>query len=120
MNANFSWGVTFPLFSRYERTISKRFTGKNQDLHSGVYTGLSSADGSVCPIDMIVTMVPWDKDKAVLVSLRDITECVQVEEERERLIFQLKETLAKVKVLSGFLPICVSCKKVRDDQGYWN
>ena len=26
----------------------------------------------------------------------------------------------KVKTLSGFLPICVSCKKIRDDKGFWN
>ena len=32
----------------------------------------------------------------------------------------LKDALAEVKVLSGFLPICASCKKIRDDKGYWN
>lgn len=32
----------------------------------------------------------------------------------------LKEALAEVKVLSGFLPICASCKNIRDDKGYWN
>jgi PleD family two-component response regulator len=32
----------------------------------------------------------------------------------------LKEALNKVKVLSGLLPICAHCKKVRDDKGYWN
>ncbi len=39
--------------------------------------------------------------------------------ERERLIAELQEALAKVKLLSGFLPICASCKKIRDDKGYW-
>lgn len=39
--------------------------------------------------------------------------------ERESLIEELKEALAKVKTLSGLIPICASCKKVRDDQGYW-
>src|SRR5262249_45061008 len=33
---------------------------------------------------------------------------------------ELREALSKVKVLSGLLPICSSCKKIRDDQGYWN
>ncbi len=33
---------------------------------------------------------------------------------------ELKEALSKVKLLSGFLPICSSCKKIRDDKGYWN
>jgi PAS domain S-box-containing protein len=52
-------------------------------------------------------------------SNRDITERKKAEGERERLIEQLQQALAQVKALSGFLPICASCKKIRDDQGYW-
>ena len=44
----------------------------------------------------------------------------RAEEERERLIKRLQETLAEVKTLSGMLPICANCKKIRDDKGYWN
>jgi PAS domain S-box-containing protein len=44
----------------------------------------------------------------------------QEQEEREKLIGELQEALAKVKTLSGFIPICASCKKIRDDKGYWN
>ena len=43
----------------------------------------------------------------------------QLEEERERLILELREALSKVKTLSGLLPICASCKKIRNDKGYW-
>ncbi len=50
----------------------------------------------------------------------EIEERRQIEREREELIADLKEALTKVKVLSGMLPICASCKKIRDDQGYWN
>ncbi|MEW6658334.1 MAG: DUF3365 domain-containing protein [Thermodesulfobacteriota bacterium] len=39
--------------------------------------------------------------------------------EREKLIGELQDALAHVKVLRGILPICASCKKIRDDQGYW-
>jgi hypothetical protein len=35
-------------------------------------------------------------------------------------IENLKDALNQVKLLSGFLPICASCKKIRDDKGYWN
>jgi len=52
--------------------------------------------------------------------LQDITENKQKERERENLIFELKEALKKVKTLSGMFPICSSCKKIRDDKGYWN
>jgi len=41
-------------------------------------------------------------------------------QEKEKLIVELQEALAKVKTLSGLLPICSSCKKIRDDNGYWN
>ena len=44
----------------------------------------------------------------------------QIEAEREKLIRNLQAALAEVKLLSGFLPICTSCKKIRDDRGYWN
>ncbi|MBI5213560.1 MAG: PAS domain S-box protein [Nitrospirae bacterium] len=49
----------------------------------------------------------------------DITERKQLEAERERLIGELQTALAKVKQLSGMLPICSYCKKIRDDNGYW-
>jgi CheY-like chemotaxis protein len=44
----------------------------------------------------------------------------RAEEEREKLIQKLQAALAKVKTLGGLLPICSSCKKIRDDKGYWN
>ncbi|MCP4153372.1 MAG: response regulator [bacterium] len=40
--------------------------------------------------------------------------------DRERdLIGKLREALTKVKLLSGLLPMCFHCKKIRDDKGYW-
>ncbi|WP_080806773.1 response regulator [Desulfamplus magnetovallimortis] len=40
--------------------------------------------------------------------------------ERQRLMNELKNALAEIKVLKGILPICSQCKKIRDDKGYWN
>lgn len=54
-----------------------------------------------------------------LVVVRDISERKRAESEREKLIAQLQQALAEVKTLSGLLPICASCKRVRNDQGYW-
>jgi len=34
--------------------------------------------------------------------------------------YELQKALSEVKTLRGFLPICSSCKKIRDDTGYWN
>ncbi len=49
----------------------------------------------------------------------EITDRKQVELERERLIAELQEALAKVRTLSGLLPICAHCSKIRDDRGHW-
>ncbi len=50
---------------------------------------------------------------------RDVTRRKNEEEERERLITQLQSALTEIKTLRGILPICSYCKKIRDDQGYW-
>lgn len=44
----------------------------------------------------------------------------QIEKEKDQLIRELKDALDKVKMLSGLLPICSHCKKIRDDEGYWS
>jgi PAS domain S-box-containing protein len=49
----------------------------------------------------------------------DITSRKQAEEERGTLIIELKDALSQVKTLSGLLPICSSCKKIRNDKGSW-
>jgi PAS domain S-box-containing protein len=56
---------------------------------------------------------------SLLTVMIDITGRKQAEEKREQLLEELQTALAEVKKLSGFLPICASCKKIRDDKGYW-
>ncbi|MBI5848912.1 MAG: HAMP domain-containing protein [Nitrospirae bacterium] len=43
----------------------------------------------------------------------------QIEDERELIITQLQTALKEIKTLSGLLPVCAWCKKIRDDKGYW-
>jgi len=50
---------------------------------------------------------------------RDITERKRAEMELQKANAELRQTLQEVKVLRGFIPICMSCKKIRDDGGYW-
>ena len=49
----------------------------------------------------------------------DITALKEAAAERERLIRELQAALARVKQLSGLLPICASCKQIRDESGSW-
>ena len=62
---------------------------------------------------------PTDPSLGVLMVFTDITDYKIIEEQREELIANLKDALMEVKTLRGFLPICASCKKIRDDEGFW-
>ena len=58
--------------------------------------------------------------EAVIVQYNNITARKQAEQALEEEKNKLEISLAKVKKLSGLLPICSICKKIRDDNGYWN
>jgi methyl-accepting chemotaxis protein len=49
----------------------------------------------------------------------EITERKQAEEDRDKLIARLKDALAKIKTLTGLLPICSICKRIRNDKQNW-
>ena len=55
---------------------------------------------------------------AILTNL-DITEAKRSEREREELIRSLEEAQRSVKILSGLLPVCANCKRIRNDNGSW-
>ncbi len=78
-------------------------------------------EGAVFPAELTSAIFrdSDDEEKSMIV-FRDITERKQLEEEKENLIIDLQNALSEVKKLSGLLPICSSCKKIRDDRGYWN
>ena len=66
-------------------------------------------------------IVKWIDGRIVRVQVAtNISRRKKHEEEREKLLAELKRTLAEVKTLRGIIPICAACKKIRDDQGYWN
>jgi PAS domain S-box-containing protein len=57
---------------------------------------------------------------AIVMVFRDATQRKQNEADREQLILAYEDALANIKTLKGLMPICASCKKIRDDKGYWN
>jgi len=62
---------------------------------------------------------PYDPEE-LLAKIQILLRLKTALDERDRFIYKLQEALSKVKTLSGLLPICSSCKKIRDDKGYWN
>lgn len=68
-----------------------------------------------------VSMLPWSLTFMIFSTLIGIfyRKNKDANEKKSKLIIQLQESLAEIKILSGLLPICSSCKKIRDDKGYW-
>jgi len=69
-----------------------------------------------------VSMLPWALAFMILNAFIGLFwgKIRQADAEKSKIIADLQEALTKVKTLSGFLPICAACKKIRDDKGYWN
>ena len=79
-------------------------------------------DGKTIPVSVCVSPIKGTDGRVIGASTiaRDLTEPRQTEIERYQLIKDLTEALSQVKTLSGLLPICASCKNIRDDAGYWH
>jgi len=79
-------------------------------------------DGTLLDVSVRTSAILDSNGKVVGIAgiARDIGDRKKADAERESLILQLQESLANVKRLSGLLPICASCKKIRDDGGYWS
>ncbi|MGO9414951.1 MAG: PAS domain S-box protein [Syntrophobacteraceae bacterium] len=93
---------------RGERIFHHEATYRSKDGHDiGVSLSISAIKDSAGNIIGVSTIA------------RDISERERVRKEREKLIAELQEALVKVKALKGLLPICAWCKKIRNDQGYW-
>ncbi len=69
------------------------------------------------------TKVPLRDDSGQIVGLvgisRGINDLMNAQKARDKLITELQTALADVKTLSGLVPICANCKKIRDDKGFW-
>jgi PAS domain S-box-containing protein len=62
---------------------------------------------------------PYVSGRVIYAVARDVTERKRAEEEREKLVRQLQAALAEVRMLQAILPICSYCRRVRDDENYW-
>lgn len=80
-------------------------TGKGQMKYIQAISELESRDG---------------KKTAVIGTIQDVTEKKELENEQKRLITELQNALGRIKTLSGLLPICANCKRIRDERGNWS
>ncbi len=68
------------------------------------------------PLSITIAAFPL----GAIITCQDITEQKRAEQDRISLIESLRRALDEVETLRGLLPICASCKNIRDDKGYWN
>ena len=78
-------------------------------------------DGTQIQTSITVSPIRNDRGGIIGASIiaRDVTARNLLEQDRLKLIQDLQDALSKVKQLSGLLPICANCKRIRDDQGHW-
>ena len=86
-----------------------------------ILTGSATFDSAVEATNLgafSYLLKPYDIE-LLLLNIQRADEKRQTEEDRERLILELRTALAKVKLLEGIIPICMYCKKIRDDKESW-
>jgi PAS domain-containing protein len=66
---------------------------------------------------LAITIAPFPG--GAIIASEDITEAKRAEAEMIALIDQLRGALREIQTLRELLPICASCKRIRDDKGYW-
>ena len=77
-------------------------------------------DGSRFPVEVSSRAFVANGVRYLHSLVRDLTEQQRGERELRGLVADLQEALQHVKTLKGLLPICMHCRKVRDDAGYWS
>jgi len=106
--------VLITLWSAYRRATLIVAIGASILTVAGLFFPLYGAADWLAVTNRVLSLITiWVA--AILVVLYK-----RAEEERDLLVRQLQDALANIKTLHGLLPICSSCKKIRDDHGYWN
>lgn len=77
-------------------------------------------EGAILDTNIYPIIGQNEEVQRIAVFSRDITKEKKIEKEREKLIAELQVALDEITILREILPICASCKKIRDDKGYWN
>ncbi len=103
--------------AKVKAQIKKRETGKTKTVHY-TFRGLKKS-GEIIHVEIYGSSVMIAGKSSAIGTILDISDRKLAEQEKEKLIFDLQKAFEDVKQLSGLIPICSNCKKIRDDKGYW-
>lgn len=85
-----------------------------------IFLILGAGEDAWGPGLVIATIMPlFIAPLTLSIPLRLLFQLDQAEQEKAQLVEELQESIANIKTLKGLIPICASCKKIRDDEGYW-
>jgi hypothetical protein len=101
--------ITLPFYSR--DVYRALLTGYGIAATAGLL--LILVGGAILERNRRLLILTNDNLKAEIIERRNVEALTRAQN------IELKKALSQVKKLSGFLPICASCKKIRDDKGYW-
>ncbi len=77
------------------------------------------SDGEIRDVEVFSGPINIRGDELLYSIIHDITEKLRIEREKDDLISKLENANHQINTLKGIIPICASCKKIRDDDGYW-
>lgn len=113
--------IIMPVMSGYEVLRNLKLNHSLKEIPVIFITALNQEDQETTGLTLgAVDYIPKPFNAAI-VKLRVKTQ-MELKLQRDSLIKrndELQKALTKIKTLSGLLPICASCKKIRDDHGYW-
>jgi PAS domain S-box-containing protein len=115
-----SYAVLFPEHRRGEM-LDIQAGIRRGDIFGEMETERLHKSGKIIPVAVTVSPVKNQGGQIIGASsiTRDVSRQKQAEYERQQLIESLMAASRQVQTLTGLLPICANCKRVRDDKGYW-
>jgi PAS domain S-box-containing protein len=113
------WMIPVDLREEFQSSLEQCAAGECDMLGKRVEMTVLRSDGTEFQVEVAITRINVDGPPMFTAYMQDITQRRHNEREREHLIHELQEALAKVKTLSGLLPVCAQCKKIRDGEGRW-
>jgi len=100
--------------------LAQRAWIEGHDTPDGYEFRMKNRNGDPVWVAVSARRIEYGGRWAVLALFTNMDSRKKLEAAHEATIEELRRRIAEVKTLTGLLPICASCKKVRDDKGYWN